>query len=125
MKEIRAYIKPFMLSKVTSALQKIAGLPGLSVVEVQGFGRGKVRVPGDKVIREFVPKMRIEVMVKSELVEEVVNTIQRAAHTGNPGDGVIFVFNVEQAVRIRTGERDIAAIGAIENEAKEQNDKKS
>jgi nitrogen regulatory protein P-II 1 len=116
MKEVRAYIQPFRLSKVTSALQKIAGFPGLSVVEVQGFGRGKVRMPGDKVIREFVPKIRLEVMVKNELVEEVVRTIQEAAHTGNPGDGVIFVLPVEQALRIRTGEKDIAAIRSIRDE---------
>ncbi|MHB9071967.1 MAG: P-II family nitrogen regulator [Desulfobaccales bacterium] len=120
MKEIRAYIQPFMLSKVTSALQKIAGLPGLSVVEIQGFGRGKVRVPGDKVIREFVPKVRLEVVVKDELVEGVVQAIERSARTGNPGDGVIFVLPVEQAVRIRTGERDIAAIRSLKNEKKEE-----
>ncbi len=110
MKEIRAYIQPFMLSKVTHALQKIAGFPGMSVIEIQGFGRGKVRVPGDKVIREFVPKIRLEAVVKDELVEEVVRSIEKAARTGNPGDGVIFVLPVEQAVRIRTGERDKEAI---------------
>lgn len=116
MKEVRAFIQPFRLSKVTHALQKIAGLPGLSVVEVQGFGRGKVREPGDEVIREFVPKIRLEVVVKDELVEEVVRTIETAAHTGNPGDGVIFVLPVEQAVRIRTGEKDVAAIRSIRDE---------
>ena len=115
MKEIRAYIQPFMLSKVTRALQKISGLPGLSVIEVQGFGRGKVLVPGDQIIREFVPKVRLEVVVKDELVEEVVQAIERSAHTGNPGDGVIFVLEVEQAVRIRTGERDIDAIRSIKD----------
>ena len=118
MKEIRAYIQPFMLSKVTRALQRIAGFPGLSVMEIQGFGRGKVRVPGDKIIREFVPKVRLEVVVKDELVEEVVRTIEKAAHTGNPGDGVIFVLTVEQAVRIRTGERDTAAIRSLSDEKK-------
>ena len=116
MKEVRAYIQPFRLSKVTSALQKIAGFPGLSIIEIQGFGQGKVCVPGDKIIREFVPKIRLETMVKEDLVEEVVNTIQRAAHTGNPGDGVIFVSNVEQAVRIRTGERDREAIRLVRDE---------
>jgi len=120
LKEVRAYIQPFVLSKVTHALQKIAGLPGMSVIEIQGFGRGKVRVPGDKVIREFVPKVRLEVVVKDELVEEVVRTIEKAAHTGNLGDGVIFVINVEQAVRIRTGEKDIAAIRSLKNEKKEE-----
>ena len=116
MKEVRAFIQPFRLSKVTHALQEIAGLPGLSVVEVQGFGRGKVRAPGDKVVREFVPKVRIEMVVKDELVEEVVCAIERAAHTGNPGDGVIFVLTVDQAVRIRTGERDREAIRSERNE---------
>ena len=121
MKEIQAYIQPFMLSKVTSALQQIAGFPGMSVIEIQGFGRGKVKVPGDKVIREFVPKMRLEAVVKDELVEEVVRTIEKAAHTGNPGDGVIFVLPVEKAVRIRTAERDREAIRSIRNEKKDNN----
>lgn len=116
MKEIRAYIQPFMLSKVTQALQKIAGFPALSVIEIRGFGRGKVLAPGDKLVREFVPKICLETVVKDELVEEVVQTIARAAHTGNLGDGIIFVVNVEQAVRIRTGERDIAAIRSMKNE---------
>jgi nitrogen regulatory protein P-II 1 len=120
LKEVRAYIQPFMLSKVTHALQKIAGFPGMSMIEMQGFGRGKVRIPGDKVVREFVPKMRLEVVVKDELVEEVVRTIEKAAHTGNLGDGVIFVINVEQAVRIRTGERDIAAIRSMRDERREE-----
>jgi nitrogen regulatory protein P-II 1 len=120
MKEIRAYIQPFMLSKVTKALQKIVKFPGMSVVEAQGFGRGKVLAPGDRIIREFVPKIRLEVVVKDELVEEVVRTIEKAAHTGNFGDGVIFVLPVEQAVRIRTGERDIAAIRSMRNEKREE-----
>ncbi len=105
-----------MLAKVTHALQKIDGFPGVSMVEIQGFGRGKVLVPGDKIIREFVPKIRLETMVKDELVEEVVSTIQKAAHTGNRGDGVIFVLPMEHAVRIRTGERDSAALVGIKDE---------
>ncbi len=109
-----------MLSKVTRALQKIAGLPGLSVVEVQGFGRGKMRVPGDQVIREFVPKVRLEIVIKDELVEEVVQALAEAAHTGNPGDGVIFVLPVEQALRIRTGEKDMAAIRSLKNGKNEE-----
>jgi nitrogen regulatory protein P-II 1 len=116
MKEVRAFIQPFMLSKVIHALQKIAGFPGLSVMEIQGFGRGKVLVPGDKVVREFVPKMRLEIVVKNELVDEVVRAIEKSAHTGNPGDGVIFVLPVEQAVRIRTGEKDREAIRSERNE---------
>jgi nitrogen regulatory protein P-II 1 len=115
MKEVRAYIQPFMLAKVTSALQQIAGFPGMSIIEMQGFGRGKVKVPGDKVIREFVPKIRLEMVVKNELAEEVVRTIVKAARTGNPGDGVIFVLPVEQAVRLRTGERDREAIRSERN----------
>ena len=116
MKEIRAYIQPFMLSKVTLALKQIAGFPGMSIIEIQGFGRGKVLVPEDRIVREFVPKIRLETMVKEELVDEVVHAIEKAAHTGNPGDGVIFVLPVEQAVRIRTGERDKAAIRSMKNE---------
>jgi nitrogen regulatory protein P-II 1 len=108
-----------MLSKVTRSLQKIPGFPGLSVLEIQGFGRGKVLVPGDKVVREFVPKIRLEIVVKNELVDEVVRAIEKAAHTGNPGDGVIFVLPVEQAVRIRTGERDREAIRSMRDERTE------
>jgi nitrogen regulatory protein P-II 1 len=102
-----------MLSKVTHALQKIADFPGLSVVECQGFGRGKAEGAAQRIIYdlvEFVPKVRLEVVVKDEMVEEVVRTIERTAHTGNRGDGKIFVFPVEQAVRVRTGERGEAAI---------------
>ncbi|MCL4503773.1 MAG: P-II family nitrogen regulator [Deltaproteobacteria bacterium] len=115
MKEVRAFIQPFKLSKVTHALQQIAGFPGMSVIEIQGFGRGKARCPGDKVVREFVPKVHLEIMVKDELVEEVVQAIEKAAHTGNPGDGAIFVLPVEQEVRIRTGERDREAIRSEKN----------
>ena len=113
MKEVRAYIQPFKLAKVTHALQRIPGFPGLCVNEIQGFGRGKVLEAGDLVGREFVPKTRLEMMVKEDLVEEVVRAIEKAAHTGNPGDGVIFILSAEQAVRIRTGERDEEAISSM------------
>jgi nitrogen regulatory protein P-II 1 len=102
-----------MLSKVTHALQKIADFPGLSVVECQGFGRGKAEGAAQRIVYdlvEFVPKVRLETVVKDEMVEEVVRTIERTAHTGNRGDGKIFVLPVEQAVRVRTGERGEAAI---------------
>ena len=113
MKQIRAYIQPFMLSKVTLALQKIPEFPGMSVSGCKGFGRGKADKEKHRIIEdlvEYVPKVRIEIVVKDEIVDEVVQTIEQAAHTGNRGDGKIFVMNVEQAVRIRTGERGDDAI---------------
>jgi nitrogen regulatory protein P-II 1 len=113
MREVRAYIQPFMLLKVTQALQRIPEFPGLSVIECQGFGRGKAEKVAQGMVSsldEFVSKVRLETVVKDEMVEEVVRTIERTAYTGNRGDGKIFVYPVEQAVRVRTGERGEAAI---------------
>lgn len=112
MKEIKAIIQPFMLIKVVSALHKIEGLPGVTISETKGFGKskGKKDNGNEEGIFEFVPKNKIEVVIQDELVEQVVNTIQENAHTGNPGDGKIFVVNVEEAVKIRTNERGEEAI---------------
>jgi len=108
MKEIKAYIQPFMLSKVTKALEGIPEFPGMSVYDVRGLGRGKLM---QKVrVVEHVPKLKIEIVAKDEMVDRIVETIQKYAHTGNMGDGKIFVSSVERAVRIRTGERDEEAI---------------
>lgn len=113
MKEIKAIIQPFMLTRVATALHKIEGLPGLTISEIRGFGksRGKKEDGGnDEGVYEFVPKNKIEVVVPDELTELVVNTIQENAHTGNPGDGKIFVTEVVNVVKIRTNERGKEAI---------------
>ena len=114
MKEIKAIIQPFMLSKVVNALKEIEGLPGVTVdTSVRGFGKGRAadapaRIVDDLV--EYVSKAKLEIVVPNELVETVVAVIQKNARTGNPGDGKIFVYNVEEVVKIRTGERGEGAI---------------
>ena len=116
MRIIAAIVQPFMLSKVTSALEAIEGFPGMTVVDARGFGREKSahdkgaphRVIEDFV--EYVKKTRIEIVARDEMVEPIVETIARAAHTGNRGDGKIFVWPVERAVRIQTGETGDAAV---------------
>jgi nitrogen regulatory protein PII len=112
MKEIKAYIKPHMLSKVTRALQKIEGLTGMSVVDVRGFGRGRAQgAPrGDEDLLDYSLRMKIEIICKDERVEEIVSLIEKTAHTGLRGDGKIFVTPVEMAVRISTGERGDSAV---------------
>lgn len=99
MKEIKAIIKPFMLEAVIEALREIKGLPAITISPAHGLSveRGSF----DQVV-----KTKLEIMIPDELVEPVVQTIQKAAHTGNPGDGRIFVIPVETTVKIRTGERD-------------------
>ena len=116
MKIITAMVQPFMLSKVTSALEDVEGFPGMTVTDVRGFGRekgihahgGAHRVIEDFV--EYVKKERIEIVAPDGMADLIVETIVRAAHTGNPGDGKVFVWSVEQAVRIQTGDKDDAAL---------------
>ncbi|MGH9962441.1 MAG: P-II family nitrogen regulator [Pyrinomonadaceae bacterium] len=116
MKIITAMVQPFMLSKVTSALEEINDFPGMTVTDVRGFGREKAshatgaphRVIEDFV--EYVKKERIEIVANDEMVDQIVKTIVSAAHTGNPGDGKVFFWPVEQAVRIQTGDLDDAAL---------------
>lgn len=114
MKEVKAIIRPFLLSKVVEALKQIESLPGLTVDrEVRGFGRSPLGKDRDKIVDdlvEYIPKARLEVVVPDELVEKVVETIQKNAHTGNPGDGKIFVIPVEEVVKIRTGQRGETAL---------------
>lgn len=108
MKEIQAYIKAHKLSKVTLALQKIEGLTGTSVSKVRGFGGGRARYAPDKVTEDFVDyleRIKIEIVSRDDLVEDVVSAIEHAARTGLRGDGKIYVSDVETAVRIGTGER--------------------
>lgn len=112
MKKIEAIIKPFKLDEVKEALAEI-GIEGMTVSDVKGFGRtgGKREVyRGAEYIVDFVPKTKLEIVVRDEQVRQVVETIERAAKTGKIGDGKIFVVGVEHAVRIRTGETGPDAI---------------
>ncbi|MGE5664247.1 MAG: P-II family nitrogen regulator [Deltaproteobacteria bacterium] len=112
MKRIEAIIKPFKLDDVKSALQEI-GVTGVSVSEVKGFGRQKGHSEvyrGAEYVVEFVPKLKLEVVVAAESVPATIERIVTAARTGKIGDGKIFVHEVEEAVRIRTGERGREAI---------------
>ena len=106
MKKIEAIIKPFKLDEVKEALQE-AGIQGLSVTEVKGFGRQKGHTElyrGAEYVVDFLPKVKIEVVLADDLVEAAVEAIVSAARTDKIGDGKIFVSSVEQAIRIRTGE---------------------
>jgi nitrogen regulatory protein PII len=112
MKLITAIIKPFKLDEVRGAVSDI-GVRGLTVTEVRGFGRQRGHTEiyrGAEYVVEFVPKTKIEIAVDEGLVDIVIEAIMRAAKTGKVGDGKIFVFDLEQVVRIRTGERDSSAI---------------
>ena len=113
MKEIKAIIRPSKLLEVTEELHKIQGLPGVTVSEIRGFGKGRARNAKDKVVYEmveFVPRIQLEVVVHKEMVDAVVSVIQKYAHTGNTGDGKIFISTVDEIVKIRTNERGKDAI---------------
>ncbi|MGO9445990.1 MAG: P-II family nitrogen regulator [Thiobacillaceae bacterium] len=106
MKLVTAIIKPFKLDEVREALSAI-GVTGLTVTEVKGFGRQKGHTElyrGAEYVVDFLPKVKVEAAVKAEILDQVLEAIQKAAHTGKIGDGKIFVADVEQVVRIRTGE---------------------
>ncbi len=112
MKKIEAIIKPFKLDDVKEALQEI-GLQGITVVEARGFGRQKGHTElyrGAEYVVDFLPKVKVEVIVPDDQVEKIVEAIVSAAQTGRIGDGKIFVLPVEDAIRIRTGERGEHAI---------------
>ena len=112
MKKIEAIIKPFKLDEVREALSEI-GVTGLTVTEVKGFGRQKGHTElyrGAEYVVDFLPKVKIEIVVAEDLVEMAIDSIVKAAHTGKIGDGKIFVMPVEQVVRIRTGETGDAAL---------------
>ena len=107
MKKVEAIIKPFKLDEVKEALSSI-GVQGLTVSEVKGFGRQKGHTElyrGAEYVVDFLPKVKLEIIVSDELAAQVVETIERAARTGRIGDGKIFVMPMEDVVRIRTGER--------------------
>lgn len=112
MKKVEAIIKPFKLDEVKEALQEI-GLQGITVLEARGFGRQKGHTElyrGAEYVVDFLPKVKIEVIVEASMVDKTVEAIMNAAQTGRIGDGKIFVSSVEEVVRIRTGERGPAAI---------------
>jgi nitrogen regulatory protein P-II 1 len=112
MKKIDAVVKPFKLDEVREALSEI-GVSGLTVTEVKGFGRQKGHTElyrGAEYVVDFLPKVKIEIVVADDIVEQAIEAIIKAARTGKIGDGKIFVTSVEQVVRIRTGETNESAI---------------
>src|SRR5471032_1753437 len=112
MKLITAIIKPFRLDDVRAAVHDV-GVHGVTVTEVRGFGRQRGHTEiyrGAEYAVEFVPKTKIEIAVEDALVDQVVEAISKSAQTGKVGDGKVFVFELAQVVRIRTGERDASAI---------------
>jgi nitrogen regulatory protein P-II 1 len=112
MKKVEAIIKPFKLDEVKEALHEV-GIQGITVTEAKGFGRQKGHTElyrGAEYVVDFLPKVKIEVVMEDSMVERAVEAIQQAAHTGRIGDGKIFVSTIDEAIRIRTGERGADAI---------------
>src|SRR3954471_12714392 len=112
MKKVEAVIKPFKLDEVKEALHEV-GIQGITVTEAKGFGRQKGHTElyrGADYVVDFLPKVKIEIVMDDALVERAVEAIQQAAHTGRIGDGKIFVSTVEEVIRIRTGERGNDAV---------------
>ena len=112
MKKIEAIVKPFKLDEVREALSEV-GVTGLTVTEVKGFGRQKGHTElyrGAEYVVDFLPKIKLEIAVTDSLVERVVEAITHSANSGKIGDGKIFVYDLEQVIRIRTGETDADAL---------------
>ena len=112
MKLVTAIIKPFKLDDVRTALSDI-GVSGMTVTEVKGFGRQRGHTElyrGAEYVVDFLPKVKIEAAIKSDMLEQVVEAIEKSANTGKIGDGKIFVFELEQVIRIRTGETGAEAL---------------
>jgi nitrogen regulatory protein P-II 2 len=112
MKMVTAIVKPFKLDEVREALSAI-GVQGITVTEVKGFGRQKGHTElyrGAEYVVDFLPKVKIEAAIKTELLDQVIEAIEKSANTGKIGDGKIFVFDLEQVVRIRTGETGADAL---------------
>jgi nitrogen regulatory protein P-II 1 len=112
MKKIEAIIKPFKLDEVKEALHEV-GIKGITVIEAKGFGRQKGHTElyrGAEYVVDFLPKVKVEVVIEDNLAERAIEAIQQAARTGRIGDGKIFISSVEEAIRIRTGERGGDAI---------------
>ena len=118
MKKIEAIIKPFKLDEVKEALHEV-GLKGITVVEAKGFGRQKGHTElyrGAEYVVDFLPKVKIEIVLEDSQVERAIEAIQEAARTGRIGDGKIFVSTIDEAIRIRTGERGAEAVSRSSNE---------
>ena len=112
MKKIEAIIKPFKLDEVREVLSEL-GIMGLTATEVKGFGRQKGHTElyrGAEYVVDFLPKVKLDIVVADEMVDKVIDSITKTAHTGKSGDGKIFVMNVEDAIRIRTGEKGDDAV---------------
>tara|TARA_B100001059_G_C17526993_1_gene423630 strand:- start:277 stop:615 length:339 start_codon:yes stop_codon:yes gene_type:complete len=112
MKKIEAIIKPFKLDEIKEALQEI-GLQGITVIEAKGFGRQKGHTElyrGAEYIVDFLPKVKIELVIDDDQLDAAIDAIQKSAHTGRIGDGKIFISSIDEAIRIRTGERGSEAI---------------
>ena len=113
MKKIEAIIKPFKLSQVKEALHEI-GISGMTLIDVKGFGRQRGSTGGmdanDGYDDDFLAKMKLEVIIEDKQVDQVIESIKSTAYSGNIGDGKIFVSNIEQVIRIRTGEKDSDAV---------------
>ena len=112
MKKIEAIIKPFKLDEVKEALHEV-GIKGITVTEAKGFGRQKGHTElyrGAEYVVDFLPKVKLEVVLEASLTERAIEAIQQAAHTGRIGDGKIFVSTIDEAIRIRTGERGADAV---------------
>ena len=112
MNKVEVIIKPFKLDEVKEALHEI-GLQGITVLEAKGFGRQKGHTElyrGAEYVVDFLPKVKIELVIDDNLVERAVEAIQQSAHTGRIGDGKIFITQVDEAIRVRTGERGTEAI---------------
>ena len=107
MKTITAIIKPFMLAKVQEALQATPGFPGMTVTDCRGIGHDRLEGARQRASElEFVGKVRIEVVVTDDLADRLADVMARAAHTGNPGDGLIYISLVDAAIRVRTFDKD-------------------
>ena len=112
MKKIEAIIKPFKLDEVKEALHEV-GLQGITVIEAKGFGRQKGHTElyrGAEYVVDFLPKVKIELIIPDDMLERAVEAIQQAAYTGRIGDGKIFISSIEEAIRVRTGEKENEAI---------------
>lgn len=112
MKKIEAIIKPFKLDEVKEALHEV-GLQGITVIEAKGFGRQKGHTElyrGAEYVVDFLPKVKIELVIPDDILERAVEAIQQAAYTGRIGDGKIFISSIEEAIRVRTGEKGNEAI---------------
>ena len=108
MKEIKAIVQPFRLSTIVAALQQIPDLPGITVFDVRGFGRQRAGTTHDNIEDEgflYAKRVQMELVVPERLVDQVIRTIRETAHTGHPGDGKIFARSLDEAIRIRSGER--------------------